>query len=61
MARLFYGSDQRGRMPLKLAAGRRQRRTSLVADEKRATQLVFECMNAGADRRLTDVKYDPRH
>jgi hypothetical protein len=56
VARLFYRSNERGRVPLKLPAGRRQRRTSLVADEERATQLVFKCMNARADRRLADVK-----
>ena len=56
MARLFYRSDERGGVSLKLPTGRRKRCTGLVADKECATQLVFKCMNARADRRLAYVK-----
>ena len=42
MARLFDGSDKGRGVPLKLATGGGERRTSLVADKERATQLVFK-------------------
>ena len=41
--------------PLKLSTGRRWRCASLPADKKSAAQLVFERVNARADRRLADV------
>jgi hypothetical protein len=49
-------SNERSGVPLKLSTGRRQRCASLAADKERAAKLVFERVNARADRRLADVK-----
>ena len=43
-------------MSLKLLPGRRECCASRVADKECAAQLVFERVNARADRRLADVK-----
>jgi hypothetical protein len=49
-------SNERSGVPLNLSTGRRQRCASRAADKERAAKLVFERVNARADRRLADVK-----
>ena len=56
MARLFDCPNERGGVPLKLPAGRCQRRARLVADEEHATELVFQRADVRADSRLADMK-----